>query len=362
MASLSDIVSVAIVVGTNAIQSTSFSSMMVLHTGAPAGAARVFSVTSTGDLVAQSGVATTDPLYLAVADAFGQSPAVNQVIIGSAYASDTTTGAALDAINAAASGIGGFYGFVVADRTIATIQSCMTWTQANGKLFGFSTAEPDAVNPITTDDLLSFNKSSQFSRSYGFYHASALTDYPDAAVMSRCFTAVPGSENWATRQLLGVSTDPLTEGARQAVFGKNGNTFEAVANTAITFNGTVGTGERIDVIRFIDWLQNEIQVDVANVMIGPNKVPYTEKGISTIKAGVVQALDQGVVNGGISPSQVNSANTVVPSYTVTMPVRANIPASDVAARQLNGIQFIAQLAGAINSAAIAGTVTYGNIS
>lgn len=362
MASLSDIVSVAIVVGTNAIQSTSFSTMMVLRTAAPAGAPRAIIVQSTGDLVTQTGITTTDPLYLCVADAFGQSPTVSQIMVGAAYTTDATIGAALDAVNAAAAGLGGFYGFVVADRTIATVTSCMAWAQANTKLFGFATAEADAIDSTKTDDLLSVAHTNNYSRSFGIYHSTAATDYPDAAVMARCFTAAPGSENWALKQLLGITTDPLTASAHAAVLGKNGSTFEAVGNVSVTFGGKVGSGEYIDVIRFIDWLKNQIQVNIANLMIGPNKIGYSEKGISVIKSGLVQALDQGVTNGGISPNQVNAAGTVVPSYSITMPIRANIAASDVAARTLNNVNFIAQLAGAINSTAVSGVVTYGNIS
>ena len=67
------------------------------------------------------------------------------------------------------------------------------------------------------------------------------------------------------------------------------HTFERFRNVSITQNGKVAAGEWIDVIRFRDWLQEEITVNVFNALVNSDKVPYTDDGIAIIETQIRQA-------------------------------------------------------------------------
>jgi hypothetical protein len=179
--------------------------------------------------------------------------------------------------------------------------------------------------------------------------------------MARCFAIQPGGETWANKKLAGVTADGLTEGQYKAITKKNGNTFERFRNVSITQNGKVAAGEWIDVIRFRDWLQEEITVNVFNALVNRDKVPYTDEGIAIIEAQVRQALELGVTRGGIAPDEYDEDGNTNYGYTISVPLAANISANQKASRVLNDVEFTARLAGAIHVVNITGSLTYENL-
>ena len=62
------------------------------------------------------------------------------------------------------------------------------------------------------------------------------------------------------------------------------------------FGGKTGGGEWIDVIRFRDWLQNDMQVRVVNLLIVNPKIPYTDNGIGLGKELSPAAEGVGISN------------------------------------------------------------------
>ena len=199
-----------------------------------------------------------------------------------------------------------------------------------------------------------------YFRTFSFYHTDAY-DYPEVAVMSRCFTVTPGGETWALKQLAGVKVDALTETEYTVLKGKNVNTFERFRNLSLTQNGKVAAGEWIDVIRFRDFLEEEIKVNVVTAMINRNKVPYTDGGIAIIEAAIRQALARGQATGGIAPTEYDENGNENLGYTVTVPLAATISPNQKASRILEDVQFTARLAGAIHVVEIDGSLTYENL-
>jgi len=254
-----------------------------------------------------------------------------------------------------------WYGWVLASRNSADIIAAANWTETVRKLFGTAIAEAGAYNPDSTTDTGYLLYNGNYYRTFWFYHKDALSDYPEAAVMARCFAIQPGGETWANKKLAGVTADGLTEGQYQAITKKNGNTFERFRNVSITQNGKVAAGEWIDVIRFRDWLQEEITVNVFNALINRDKVPYTDEGIAIIEAQVRQALELGVTRGGIAPDEYDEDGNTNYGYTISVPLAANISANQKASRVLNDVEFTARLAGAIHVVNITGSLTYENL-
>ena len=255
----------------------------------------------------------------------------------------------------------GWYGWALADRTQENIIAAANWTETVRKLFGTSIAEAGAYNPdsITDTGYLLYN--GNYYRTHWWYHKDANTDFPETAVMARCFAIEPGGETWANKKLAAVTADGLNDGQYQAITNKNGNTFERFRNVSITQNGKVAAGEYIDVIRFRDWLQEEITVNVFNALINRDKIPYTDEGIAVVEAQIRKALQLGVRRGGIAPDEYDENGNTNLGYTVEVPLAASISANQKASRVLNDVKFTARLSGAIHVVKITGSLTYENL-
>lgn len=254
-----------------------------------------------------------------------------------------------------------WYGWALADRTPATILAAAAWTESVRKLFGTAVDEAGSYDPETTTDTGYLLYNDNYYRTFWFYHEKAATDFPECAVFARCFAVLPGGETWALKKLAGVTTDGLTETQYNAITKKNGNTFERFRNISITQNGKVAAGEWIDVIRFRDWLQEEITVNVFNLLINRDKVPYTDEGIALIEARIRQALELGQQRGGIAPTEYDEDGNENLGFTVEVPLSSNISANQKASRVLTDVKFTARLAGAIHVVEIYGSLTYENL-
>lgn len=254
-----------------------------------------------------------------------------------------------------------WYGLAITSRTPKDILAAAAWTEAHKKIFGTSIDEAGAKdNSISTDTGSQLMKGNYF-RTHWWYHAAAQTEYPEAAVMARCFAIDPGGETWANKKLAGVTADNLTETAFNAIKAKNGNTFETFRNVSITQVGKVAAGEWIDVIRFRDWLEEQIAVNIFTLLINRDKIPYTDGGIALVETQVRAALDLGQRHGGIAPTEYDADGVENPGYIVEVPLSADIPFNDKASRVLNDIKFTARLAGAIHVINVKGSLTHENL-
>jgi hypothetical protein len=129
---------------------------------------------------------------------------------------------------------------------------------------------------------------------------------------------------------------------------KDANTYEAIAGVNITREGTMASGEFIDVIRGVDWLHARLQERIYSRLVNLDKIPFTDAGIAIIEAEVRAQLQTGIDNGFL---------TANPAPTVTVPLAADVSANDKASRLLPDIEFTAYLAGAVHKVQIDGVVT-----
>lgn len=257
---------------------------------------------------------------------------------------------------------GDWYGVVTTSRTDAEIIDAAQWVEANTKLHLAASAQAGILDPGLASDLASRLQQMQFFRTALWYHAAAAGEWLEAAVAANRFTYYPGGETWANTKLAGISYDNLAEGQALAAHAKNANTFEPFRNFAITQNGKVAAGEWIDVIRFRDWLAEQIKISVVSALINIRgnlgKVPYTDGGIQTIGNAMRGVLELGVQRGGIAPEELDEDDRVIPSFTITLPRASGVPFNNKANRVLRDVGFTARLAGAIHAVEIKGNLTY----
>ena len=174
--------------------------------------------------------------------------------------------------------------------------------------------------------------------------------YIQGAILGRMLPTEPGAENWAGKTIKGIGIDTPIDGAlTSASIAKinsfNGNYYTSVGGRDLTFNGKMASGEYIDIIYSIDWLEYTMQQEVFNVYANTPKIPYTNQGIGLIENAMRSSLELAKSRGVIS------------SYTVTTPDITNISFTDKSNRNLKGVTFQAIATGAINHVFINGYVT-----
>lgn len=233
------------------------------------------------------------------------------------------------------------------------------------KLFGYGTG--NTSDP--TSSTLGIGAQLQalgYNRSFGLYdiEAGVSTDpvvttvtYPTSAWFGEMLTKQPGSATWKFKTLEGIEADSLTTTESDFLVAKNLNTYESIGGVSITREGVVASGEFIDIMRGVDWLESRMEERIYARLVNLDKIPMTNAGIDSIvteiRAQLIEAQDSGL----IAPDSVDAEGNFVPGFTITSPNVNSISAADKASRTLSGISFTATLAGAVHLVRIEGNVT-----
>lgn len=252
----------------------------------------------------------------------------------------------------------GFYGIGLTERDTSLQAIFAEWTEANEKLFVTASNQEEIKSATSQNDLAYNMKNKQYYRTVVMYGNEADTEYPDVAWMSRVFTIKPGGETWALKQLAGITPARLTSTEERVIKSKNANYFTYHdSDVALTQPGKVAAGEWIDVIRFRDWLKNTIQINMVQMLINRDKLPYTNAGIAVCVENLRSSLTEGQTAGGIAPDEKTANNKTSPGFEISYPDVNDVPASIKGQRLLN-LEFNAKLAGAIQVVDINGAVSY----
>lgn len=230
------------------------------------------------------------------------------------------------------------------------------WTEAQVKLFAFTyTGEKCPVGAI-------------YYRSFGYDGKTEDKQAPDdvptpnrylhVAAAAKCLAYPSGSETWKFKQLAAVYPSNFTSAKCDALESERLNYYAEYGGRNITMNGQVMAGEWIDVIRFRDWQQNDMQYRLYNLFIMNTKVPFTNNGIVLVENQIIASLKAGQTAGGIAPDEFDADGLRVPGFTVTVPNSMSLSASEKASRILTGCKFSARLAGAIHAITVNGDFTY----
>jgi len=249
-----------------------------------------------------------------------------------------------------------WYAISVSARQMANQQDCAMWIQANKKLGGLTSGDSLIPN-ADTGDIASWAKLNNLDRVFVFYHPdaklennavdtiSATDPAPEAAYFGKMLSKTPGSATWKFKPLEAVPTYELTQGQVSNVEKKNATWYMTTADVPMTSNGQVASGEYIDVIHGIDWLEARIQNLVFTALVNVDKVPFTDTGVQMVVSPLKAALEEAVKNG------------ILASYEIEYPAVAEVSVTDKGKRFLPDITFTGVLAGAIHSTKIRGVVT-----
>jgi hypothetical protein len=243
-----------------------------------------------------------------------------------------------------------WYLLVTLYNSKAYVDAAAAWVEANKKIYAVDLSETAALTAAvggggndTADGLHTL----AYDRSFVAW-SPAPADMFGAAWAGRTLPITPGGETWKFKRLSGVSPSSMTGTHRVNLRAKKANWYEATAGVNITYDGTVASGEFIDITRGIDWLESEMAIAVMTMLIANDKVPYEDDGVTAVESEVRGVLDRAV------QARVLARN---PEPVVTVPAVADIADADKAARLLPDVKWSATKSGAIHKININGVVT-----
>ena len=307
-----------------------------------------------------------DPIGVAARVAFSQSPRPHEVYVtclpeesgeeveaGGSVVADTLT---------AALGTNGWYCIHSVGLTKDQIREVIQWTETQNKLHGYMDDDPE--NPIVEAGiyLCSFPVYPKVTEAQPDEEVPLENKYGmSIAMAAKAMNFHAGEETWALKQLNAVTPSKLNTTAIKKMEKANFSYVITVASKNITQGGKTGGGEWIDVIRFRDWLQNDMQVRVVNLLVVNPKVPYTDPGISLVENQMLASLKEGQKWGGIAPTEYDEDGNANPGYTTSVPLASGLTSTQKASRTLENCRFTARIAGAIHVVNIKGCLTYENL-
>ena len=227
-------------------------------------------------------------------------------------------------------------------------------------IFGVTTQEGAALLSTSTTDLAALLQAGGYTRSFCQYSSS--NPYASASIFGRAFSVNFNASNSTItlkfKQEPIVTGETLSETAAATLTAKNCNVFVKYNNnTVIIQQGTMANGFFFDEIHGTDWLQNQIQTDVYNLLYSnPTKIPQTDSGINQIATVVAQDCQMAVNNGLVAPGTwtgpsigaLVSGQFLTTGYYIYQPPIANQSVADRAARKSPPIQAAIKLAGAVH--------------
>lgn len=252
-----------------------------------------------------------------------------------------------DAINAVQNENDTWYALAIESHVEADVLATAQAIEAKKKIFGTSSKE-QSVQVVGDSDVFSKLKAANYQRTFGIYSLTADEQYPECAWIGYQLQEQPGSNTWAYKELANVTVSRLSDTVSKNILDKNGNTYETVGGLASTIGGKMFGGEWIDVMVFVDWLEQRMKERLWFRMRNSKKIPFTAAGAAIIEAEVRAQLNDGIRAGGLADS---------PAPVVNVPDVLSIAPNLRAQRIFEGITFEARLAGAIHFVKIRGTVT-----
>lgn len=235
----------------------------------------------------------------------------------------------------------GWYGFGLESNSPAESLIAAAFAEANKRIFSGNVSDT-LCSTATTGHVGAALKALSYAHTHVLFSQTKLLSFSGIGIMGNRFPSNPGSDTWDLKTILGVPADTLSETQSTNLAATNMNWYQTIASVNVTQNGVCPGGEFMDVVRFIDWLNSNIQIDVFQLLISLLKVPYTDIGIDMIASVVKNRLKIGASKlfGGI-----DGARPII----VTSPTAASVDAGNRNSRNLPGISWSAFLSGAIHT-------------
>lgn len=267
------------------------------------------------------------------------------VAIGSNLANAATTpnNGPIEDIIACSAEDDDWYALTHETRTKELILTIASYVETLEKVY-FPCSEEAAVKAGTEDNVADRLNELALDRSPYFYSEDQ-ENYPECGWIGTRLALDPGSATWMFSTIKTATADTLSTTESGTIRGFEANTYETFASRNIMREGTVPSGEYVDIIIGIDYIRQRLREDIFETLANAKKVPYTDAGVAIIEAAVRARLNDAVNKG------------ILASFTVTVPKVAAISSANKSARLLPDVEFDGILAGAIHKVEVRGRVS-----
>ena len=233
----------------------------------------------------------------------------------------------------------------------------------------FYTTSDDAVL-AGVGDVFTYMKTNSYNRVFGIYsttdNGAALNNiYAAVACMGVAMGMNTGLANsyftMKFKQLVGITSEPLSQSSVNTIEGNNGNLYLNYANTYNWLEqGVVGNGQFFDEVLNLDMLASAIQYNVIDLFTETPSVPQTDAGQTMILNAVNQAGQQAVNIGFLAQGTWNgqtvlgvTSGTPIPlGYMAVSPKYSTQSQADKLARKAMPVYMLITEAGAVHSVLI----------
>jgi len=304
--------------------------------------------------MADAGYTSNDEVYKAATVWFSQDPQPSKVYITSTLATTEEGGTYEEPVVAIqrAQNYSGWYGIMPAGISHEKYADMSAHVETTEKIMCYTLEDGEEL----AASKISYNRT--FVQRLASNQTAEADKYQHIAHMAKCFNYDPGEETWAFKALSGITVGTFSSSQGTAMEKANENYYVEVAGSKITQGGKVLSGEWIDIIRFRDWLKNDIQLRVLNLYVVNPKITYTDGGIGLIDNAMKASLRTGQQKGGIAEDSFDENGSKIAGYTTSVPLAATLNASQKKSRNLPDCKFTAILAGAIHATEIKGSLGY----
>ena len=245
-----------------------------------------------------------------------------------------------------------WYGFTGEHQDATNILAGSVWAESNKRFHCYTTADTNNLGAGT--GIGAALKTAGYNYSFGMFSGTPAA-YGATALEAQRFTAVPGSDTWAFKQLAGVTADSLSPTQITNLQGNNLNYYLAnVAGVNITQTGVCASGVYADIRRGIDALAAQIQIQVYTLLVTLPKLPYDPSGLGMIAAEVKSALAQFTASASNPAALLR--NDPGYQWSVSVPAMSTVTSIDRSTRTLRNVQFVAYAQNAVQTVMITGTV------
>ena len=208
------------------------------------------------------------------------------------------------------------------------------------------------VTRTNSSTVLTAVKAKKYQRTVVFFHET-VGEYADAGLVGECGAQTVGSITWKFKTINGLTPADYTQAKIDGLHDDGAICYVTKAGDNITSEGIVVSGEYIDVVNAMDWIQFNIEYRVQKLFNSNPKIPYTNNGIAMIANEVVGVLQTAYNNGVIAENDDN-----IPEYSTNFPGRSETSVLDRQKREYNLGSFEAVLSGAVHVAVLRGYLSY----
>lgn len=233
--------------------------------------------------------------------------------------------------------------FVVSDTMVASeLKEIADYVEGQGfKIHGTTVDQQETLKSLQTY---------LYDRTFCMYHLTP-GEYPAEALIGGHGSKDVGSITYKDKKLVGITPQEVTTAELADIEKLNAFMYVSKFGYNVTSEGTVLSGEFIDVMHSKDWIKVNVETAIQHVLLSSDKIAYDDGDIQLLATAVENVLLAAVAQRMIARDEDNQ-----PLYTINTVKRADTNPADRAARVYKGLSFSFELAGAIHSAEIKGEI------